>query len=112
MLRGFILLLLVGGLALLAAPFLISSLYVDQRGITISGQVFHKRETVTVHYSGWKRSPEVTIQYAPPDQSGVSFFTARLDSAGYDALHKGQTVSLHYLRHSDIPTVPLAGILS
>jgi hypothetical protein len=112
MLRGFILLVLVGGLVLLASPFVISSLYVDQRGITITGRVYFKREVVTIHNSGWNRYAQATIEYAAPDQSGVSFFDARLDPEHYDALHKGQAVSLHYLRRRDIPTVPLSHVLS
>ena len=56
MLRGLILLLLISGVALLAAPFLLSSLAVDDRGITIPGRVVSKSETVTVHYSDWEAS--------------------------------------------------------
>jgi hypothetical protein len=110
-LRGLILLIIVSGLVLLASPFLISSLYVDQRGITLPGRVYNKSETVTVHYSGWKRLSEVTIEYHPPDESGVSFFNVRLDPDQYDALHTGEAVGLHYLRRQDVPTVPLSKLL-
>jgi hypothetical protein len=87
------------------------SLYVDQRGITLTGRVFSKSETVTVPYSGWERSAEVTIEYHPPDTSGVSFFNVRLDPEQYDALHTGAAVSLHYLPSRDVPAVPLAKVL-
>lgn len=110
MLRGLILVILVGGVALLAAPFVISALYVDQRGITIPGRVFSKRETVTVRDSGWTRASEATIEYSPPDQSGPVFFTTHLSPDQYDALHTGQTVSLRYLQRRDIPAVPMANI--
>jgi hypothetical protein len=111
MLRGLILLILAIGLAVLAAPFVISSLYVDERGITIPGRVTSKSETVTVHYSDWKRVSDVTIEYSSPETAGVSFFTVPLDFERYDALHKGDTVSLHYLRPQDTPTVPMANVL-
>lgn len=111
MLRGLILLTLVCGLVLLVSPFLISSLYVDQRGIDLTGHVSSKREDVTVHYSAWTRSSEVTIQYDLPDGAGVSFFTVRMDPERYDAFRAGQTVKLHYLRRGDIPNVPGADLL-
>src|SRR4051812_12688983 len=60
MLRGLILLILFLGLAVLALPFLLSSMYVDQRGVTIPGRVSAKREDVTVYYATVKRSCEVT----------------------------------------------------
>src|SRR5205085_2918295 len=103
MLRGLISLLFLCGLALLAAPFLVSSLYIDERGITIPGRVYSKSEIVLVHYSGWQRRTEVTIEYSPPETAGVTFFGARLDPQQYDALHAGQSVSLHYLRREDVP---------
>jgi hypothetical protein len=110
-LRGLILLIIVFGLVLLASPFVISSLYVDQRGIALPGRVFSKSETITVPYSGWKRSAEVTIEYHPADESSVGYFNARLDPEEYDAFHKGEMVGLHYLRRQDIPTVPLSKLL-
>src|SRR5947209_8508735 len=101
MLRVLILLVLLGGLVFLAAPFVVSSVYLDQRGIAIPGQVYFKRETVSVRYSVWSRTSEVTIEYHAPDQSGVSFFNAHLDPEHYDALRKGETVQLHYLQRRD-----------
>ena len=94
------------GVALLAAPFVISSRYVDQRGITIPGKVFSKRETVTLRYSSWTRDSEATIEYWPADESGTLFYTARLTPERYDSLHKGETVTLRYLRRQDTPNVP------
>jgi hypothetical protein len=110
MIRALILLAVAGGLALLAAPFVISSRYVDERGITIPGRVFSKSETVTLRYSTWKREAEATIEYWPADEPGVQFHTARLTPERYDSLHTGETVSLHYLRRQDTPTVPLANM--
>src|SRR6266567_1184596 len=98
MLRVLIILILISGAVLFSLPFLVSSVYVDQRGITIPGKVSSKREDVTVHNSTWKRSCEMTVEYVQPDR--------------YDEFHKGQTVSLHYLPRKDVPDLPLARLLS
>ena len=111
MLRGLIRLTLGCGLVLLASPFLISSLYLDQRGVAWTGRVHSKREDVSVNSSGWRRVSEVTVQYDLPEGAGVSFFTVRMDPQHYDALHAGETVKLHYLRRSDIPNLPGADAL-
>lgn len=111
MLRALIRLALVFGLVLLVSPFLISSLYLDQRGIDLTGHVYSKREDVTVNSSGWTRTSEVTIQYDLPDGAGVSFFTVRMGGEYYDAFHAGEKVKLHYLRRGDIPKVPGADFL-
>lgn len=111
MLRRLILLILIAGAAVLALPFLVSSRYVDERGITIPGRVYSKTETVTVHYSGWRRSCELTVEYSPPDTASVAFLGVRLLPQQYDAFHKGEAVSLHYLQQKDIPDLPLARIL-
>jgi hypothetical protein len=102
---------LLCGLAVLVAPFLISSLYVDQRGIDMTGRVYSKREDVTTRYGGWTRTSEVTVQYDSPEPVGVSFFGIRMDPERYDGFRVGERVKLHYLRHSDIPDVPGADIL-
>jgi hypothetical protein len=111
MLRGLILLTVVGGLVLFVSPFVISSLYVDQRGVEMMGRVISKREDVTVHYSAWRRTSEVTIRYDTPDLPGVSFFEVRMDPEHYDAFHIGERVKLHYLRRRDIPNLPGANLL-
>ena len=49
MLRVLILLHAAGRGGLVHAAFFVSSMYVDERGITIPGRVFSKREDVTVH---------------------------------------------------------------
>ena len=110
-LRGLIALLLAGGIALLAAPFLHSSLALDERGINISGRVFSKSETVVLHYSDWKRTAEVTFRYEPPDTSGVTFFGVSMTPERYDAFHVGDSVTLRYLLPRDIPAVPLSNFL-
>ena len=111
MLRGLILLIVLSGVALLVSPFLISSLYVDERGIKIPGRVGSKRETVAVHYSDWKRSSAAKVEFYPPDEAGVSFFNLPLDPEHYDALKIGETVKLHYLRRQDVPSVPFSKFL-
>ena len=111
MLRGLIFLLLIAGAALLAAPFFLSSLAIDEHGATIPGRVYSKSETVTVHNSQWQRSSEVTFRYDPPDSSTTGFFGVTLAPEEYDRFRIGQSVSLHYLRREDVPAVPLASIL-
>ncbi|MCU1292243.1 MAG: hypothetical protein JWP08_1093 [Bryobacterales bacterium] len=111
MLRGLILLVLLSLAALLILPFLVSSLYIDQRGITIPGHVYSKREDVTVHYTDMHRSSEITVEYTKPDGTGVSFLTACLSPADYDGMRVGQNVSLRYLRPEDVPDLPLAKAL-
>ena len=111
MLTGLIRLAVVCGVVLLVSPFLISSLYVDQRGIEMTGRVYSKREDVTMRYGGWTRTSEVTVEYDSPEPVGVAFFGIRMDPERYDTFHIGDKVKLHYLRHSDIPDVPGANIL-
>lgn len=111
MLRGLILLGVAVGLGLVVAPFLLTSLALDERGTTISGHVFSKSETVRVHYSDWERRSEVTFRYEPPDAPGVSFFEQRLTPDEYDTFHVGDAVSLRYLRRRDVPEVPMSNFL-
>ena len=111
MLRAAILFVFLFLIALVVLPFVVSSFYIDQRGISIPGQVYAKREDVFVHYSAVKRSSEITVEYAKPDRSGVAFFKVPLTPAEYDLMPVGQNVSLHYLRKQDIPDLPLASFL-
>jgi len=111
MLRSFVLLILLCGIGLVVAPFLVSSLYVDQRGVEIPGRVVYKRETIRTNYSTWTRSLEASIQYDLPKGAGVSFFTAFLNPERYDSLHKGEVVKLHFLRQQDIPDLPFTKVL-
>lgn len=111
MLRRLILLLLASGVVLVALPFLVSSLYIGQRGITIPGRVYFKGEDVTVHNGSWKRSSRLTIEYSPPDTAGVAFLGVSLPPEQYDGFHAGQSVGLRYLRRQDVPNLPLAGFL-
>uniref|UniRef100_Q01SK5 DUF3592 domain-containing protein n=1 Tax=Solibacter usitatus (strain Ellin6076) TaxID=234267 RepID=Q01SK5_SOLUE len=112
MLRALIVLVLIAGAVLFTLPFLVSSLYVDQRGITIPGKVHSKREDVTVHNSTWQRSCEMTVEYSPPDTSSVAFLAVQLPPDRYDEFRKGLAVTLHYLPRKDVPHLPLAHILS
>jgi hypothetical protein len=112
MLRSLILFMLLAGAVLFALPFFVSSMYVDERGITIPGRVFSKREDVTVQHSTWTRSCEMTIQYFPPDTGSTAFLGVSLSPEGYDEFRKGQAVNLHYLQKKDVPDLPMAKILS
>ena len=107
MLRGLLILVFVGVSALVTLPFLMSSLYIDQRGVAISGHVYSKREDAIVRYSTWYRSCEVTLEYWAPEESAVSFLKVELPPDQYDSFAKGQQVQLHYLRRQDVPALPL-----
>ena len=111
MLRILLVLVLLGSMALITLPFLMSSLYVDQRGVEISGHVFSRREDAVVQYSNWYRSCEITVEYEGQDEAGVSFIKVELPPDQYDSFHKGQEVKLHYLRRQDVPNVPFAKTL-
>jgi hypothetical protein len=107
MLRGLLILLVVGVSALITLPFLMSSLYIDQRGVEISGHVYSKREDAIVQNSTWYRSCEVTFEFWAPEESGVSFLKVELPPDQYDSFSQGQEVQLHYLRRQDVPDLPL-----
>jgi hypothetical protein len=108
MLRTFVLLALTIGIAWLAAPFVMSSLYIDDRGITLPGRVHSKSERVKRRYSDWTRVAAITVEYGDPETGGVSFFDVPLDPERFDGFHTGQPVPLHYLRARDTPELPLA----
>src|SRR6266545_5409929 len=97
MLRGLILLLMGVALTFLALPFVMTSRALDERGITISGRISHKSETVRVTYSGWERSHDVTIEIPVPETGGVSYVNVHPDMQQYDSLHTRQMVELRYL---------------
>jgi hypothetical protein len=101
----------IGGIALVAAPFLVSSPYIDRYGIEIEGRVYAKGESVRTKYSSWSRDAAVTVQYWPPDGATIAFFDTSLDPADYDTFHKGQRVTVRYLQLRDLPKVPMAGTL-
>jgi hypothetical protein len=111
MLRGLILLLMGGAAIVIALPFVMTSRALDQRGITIPGRVYHKSETVRVHYSNWDPLREVTIEYTIPEINSVSFFNIKPDEQHYDAFHAGQPVEVRYLLHRDVPDLPLTPFL-
>src|SRR4051812_14498071 len=108
MLRTFLLLALTIGIALLAAPFVMSSLYIDDHGITLPGRVHSKREGGKRQNSVWTRAGAITVGNGDPEPGGVSFFEVPLDPERFDGFHTGQPVTLHYLRAQDIPALPLA----
>jgi len=103
--------LMVGGALLIAAPFVLSSRYIDARGVEIQGRVFEKREYVNVQDSEWERICEVTAVYTPPDEYGTPYLVERLGPAAFDGLHKGGPVTLRYLRREDLPRVPGSKVL-
>jgi hypothetical protein len=111
MLRGLILLLMGGAAIVIALPFVMTSRALDERGITIPGRVYHKSETVRVHYSNWDPLREVTIEYTIPETNGVSFFNIKPDEQHYDAFHTGQPVDVRYLLRRDLPDLPLTPFL-
>src|SRR3954465_9698058 len=112
MLRALILLLFLACVTVIALPILVSSAYLDQRGTTIPGRVYSKREDASIRYSTWQRSCEMTVEYSPPDTASVAFLSVRLKPEKYDEFRKGQAVSLHYLPRKDLPDLPLANILN
>jgi hypothetical protein len=101
-------LILITAVIFIAAPFLLSSLAVDERGVPISGRVIAKTETVTVSQSIWDRTAAVTVQYQPPDFALKREMRTEMSTDRYDRLHIGDTVPLHYLLQRDVPRVPLA----
>jgi len=111
MIRNAIILLFCLGTVLLVAPFAISSLWIDERGIAIPGHVFSKDEWVVVRDSSWTRSLEVTVEYDPPHEATVAFLKAKVSPDRFDQLKKGDLVSLRYLRREDVPHVPGANVL-
>lgn len=102
--------MLAAGL-LLAAPFVLSWSYIDERGIEIAGKVFDKREFVTVRHSEWRRSCEVMVWYETPDEPGGSYAVANIDPVLFDRLHKDGTAAVRYLHRRDLPRVPFTGTL-
>lgn len=98
-------------LAVLMSPFIWTSLAIDQRGITISGAVSSKRESVRVRNNDWSRSSEVTIRYEVPETSSAGFTTVTMPPEEYDSYHVGQRVPLHYLRSKDVPDFPTSRLL-
>lgn len=99
-------LLVLGGLALLVLPFLLSSLLLDSRGVPVTGLVVAKNEYVTVDYSSWQHHFVADLQYQPPDEAGVAFFKAQVPEDQYDALRRGDVLPLRYLLRRDVPDLP------
>lgn len=111
MARAALAIVLLSAIALMTLPFVVSSLYIDRRGVTIPGHVFHKTESVSLRYSSMYRRTHITVEYSKPDGSGVGFLDVPLSETEYDATHVGQPVSLHYLRPEDLPELPLTKFL-
>ena len=66
---------------------------------------------MSTRYGSWRRTAEITVEYWPPDSPSVRFFNTRLEPADYDSFQKGQRVTVHYLKQSDIPRIPFAETL-
>lgn len=106
MLRAVIWAVLLCGVALVGAPMILASLYVDQRGVELTGHVYSKSEYLRLNQGTWTRSSEVSFEYTVPETGGVSFFNVDMAPGNYDEYHKGQAVTLHYLRREDVPKFP------
>lgn len=65
MIRVLTLAAIVAAGLLLAAPFALSSWYIEERGVEVAGRVFSKSEFVTVSNSEWRRTCRVTVTYTP-----------------------------------------------
>jgi hypothetical protein len=94
MLRGALIVFILLLVGVLVLPFLLSSLYIDQRGVTIPGHIWHKREYVSARYGTVKRRADITVEYWKPDGSGVAYLDVPLADAEYDASHVGQAVTI------------------
>jgi hypothetical protein len=106
MLRGLIWIVLLCGAAFLIAPMVLASLYVDQRGVELTGHVYAKSEYLRLNRGTWSRSSTITFEYTLPETGGVSFFDVDMAPEDYDGFHKNQVVKVHYLRREDIPKLP------
>lgn len=104
--RAFLWVVLLSGVALVATPMLLASLYVDERGVELAGHVYSKNESVSLNEGWWTRSSEVSFEYTLPETGGVSFLNVDVAPGKYDEYHKGQAVTLHYLRREDVPKLP------
>jgi len=113
MIRVLVWILLFCGAALFIVPMALASLYLDQRGVELSGHVYSKSEYVRLLRGtwSWSRSSEVTFEYTLPETGGVSFFNVAMEPEKYDEYHKGQSVKVHYLRREDIPKLPGADVM-
>ncbi|HWC99299.1 MAG TPA: hypothetical protein VG456_21215 [Candidatus Sulfopaludibacter sp.] len=103
MLRGLLFGLFVLALAVLAAPFVLTSRAVNEHGILLPGTVYHKSESFSSGYSDWTVSRDVTIQYTLPETGGAGFFTSHPIAAHYDAIRLKQPVQIRYLPRKDLP---------
>lgn len=97
--------------AVLAAPFVWTSLALDERGVVIPGTVSSKREDARVHGASWTRTSEVTFRYEVPESLSAAFFTVNLSPEEYDSFHVGQQISVRYLRAVDVPNFPTSHTL-
>ena len=107
MVRVLIWVLLLGFTGLIAAPMILASLYLDQRGVELNGRVYSKSEYVRLMRTrAWSRTSTVTFEYTLPETGGASFFDVAMEPEKYDSYHNGQPVKLRYLRREDIPKLP------
>lgn len=106
MLRAVLRFVLLCGVALVAAPMILASLYVDQRGVALNGRVYSKSEYLRMNQGSWTRTSEVSFEYTLPETGGVSFFNVDMAPEKYDEYHIGQAVAVHYLRREDVPKWP------
>ena len=91
---------------LLISPWLVSSICIDTRGVTVPGVVAKKQEEVTVKNSAWTRSATVTVQYDPPGEQSPDTVFTKLPLERFDSLRVGSPIDVHYLKASDLPNYP------
>jgi hypothetical protein len=110
-LRALLLFALIAAGLLVATPFVLSSWYIDERGVEIAGKVMDKREFVYVRDSEWEHKCEVMVWYQSPNEPGGGYVVANLEPERFDRLRQGGTAPLRYLRRQDLPRAPLVETL-
>ncbi len=73
------------------------SMYIDTRGLLISGTIFSKNEQIWVKHDSWSRRLNVTSVYQPAGELSPSYDTTAVDVATFDSLHVGSPVMVRYL---------------
>jgi hypothetical protein len=75
------------------------SLWLDRKGVPVTGRVASKHERIVVGHEpsgAWNRSYEVAAAFELPD-GGASQATVRVSAERYDTLRTGDSIALRYL---------------
>lgn len=91
-LLGLFLLLGIGFAAIAGWP-----MYLDSYGTQTRGVITEKLETVRVTYGEWFRRFQIVAAYRLPGLSTERHAICDVDEKTFDSLHKGNTVSVHYV---------------